>query len=215
MLAPIIALTLAGACWCADPLSAQDATCVDVPAVGDVSVMWASPVFRTRIPTNRTLFANLNDIALESFAASVEGDTALTADLKDGFNEAFFRVQKQRPLRSPDVDLMRRYMRSATVKYLEAFGLANASAAASGDLFSWASVHKHGSSHLPHVHKATVVSGVLYVSAGDVSEIIFEVTLHRATVASPAHSTFPPAATGRLCSASRIHAAHSRRSETG
>jgi hypothetical protein len=67
-------------------------------------------------------------------------------------------------------------IRRVATGYIEVCGQQNASGLVeSSDLLAWASVHGNGSSHLPHIHRGALVSGVYYVSCPEgAGKIIFE-----------------------------------------
>ena len=62
---------------------------------------------------------------------------------------------------------LQQHMRDAAVTYLALHGCPEDEARelAKGDLMIWASVHRAGSCHPPHVHSDSMVTGTYYVRA--------------------------------------------------
>jgi uncharacterized protein (TIGR02466 family) len=167
---------------------AVDGSCVADDDPDDLKVMWTTPIQKTTLKLGSANEA-LKETILSAFEqyATVAGD-----DLAEGPNELFFQDQQRmhdlakpsatmnvhlRALRSsPEIMRLKTEIKQASARYLEACGRQDASQLVhSSDLFSWASVHRHGSSHLPHIHQGALVSGVYYVAVGSGSgNIVFE-----------------------------------------
>ena len=158
----------------ATPSSAVHVEPLHVPP-GVLRSMWSTPLLQLSL-LDAAPSGFLQDalaLALQTFREFQAADAGAGAGAGAGdntgasagsVNERFYNWQRAAGGSNRLVEDARvvRVVRAFAAAFLANCGVEPAQAAR-GSVFVWASVHSHGSAHLPHTHAQSVVSGVMYL----------------------------------------------------